>query len=164
MSSGAQRKAPEPDSAAAAAAAASAREKQRARRRRRAAMNDHIAATYEFMDLDPDRGADADLADQAVTSAVASGQGAGALGFAGTVHRDAAEAAGLATLAGDEFGGGPSVPMVPGTWEHDQMGWVRMTGAKRPRTGTFPVRQPTSTCKLIEPPASHGGPYVHPDR
>ena len=40
------------------------------------------------------------------------------MGFAGTARGDAAvEAAGLATLAGDGFGGGPSVPMVPGTWE-----------------------------------------------
>jgi PPE-repeat protein len=42
------------------------------------------------------------------------------LGFAGTARKDAAEAAGLATLAGDEFGGGPSVPMLPRTWEADQ--------------------------------------------
>ncbi|MGO8769389.1 MAG: hypothetical protein ACLQLD_11840, partial [Mycobacterium sp.] len=27
------------------------------------------------------------------------------------------EAAGLTTLAGDEFGGGPKMPMVPGTWD-----------------------------------------------
>ena len=33
------------------------------------------------------------------------------------------------------------------------MGWVRMTGAKGPMSGTFSDRQPTSTCKLIEPPA-----------
>jgi hypothetical protein len=25
----------------------------------------------------------------------------------------------LTTLAGDEFGGGPRVPMVPGTWDPD---------------------------------------------
>ena len=35
--------------------------------------------------------------------------------------RTPSEAAGLATLAGDEFGGGPSVPMVPGTWEPDKL-------------------------------------------
>jgi PPE-repeat protein len=51
-------------------------------------------------------------------SALASGQGARTMGFAGTARGEAAvEATGLATLAGDEFGGGPSVPMVPGTWE-----------------------------------------------
>ena len=29
-------------------------------------------------------------------------------------------AAGLTTLAGGEFGGGPTIPMVPGTWEADE--------------------------------------------
>ncbi len=122
MGAGAQRKAPEPDSAATAAvAAASAREQRRARRRRRAAMNEHHRGyRYEFVDADgamePDR-----LVVEPERSAVtaASGQGAGTLGFAGTVGNDAAEAAGLATLAGDEFGGGPSLPMLPGSWEPD---------------------------------------------
>jgi PPE-repeat protein len=27
-----------------------------------------------------------------------------------------AQAAGLTTLAGGDFGGGPTMPMVPGTW------------------------------------------------
>ena len=49
----------------------------------------------------------------------ASQQGAGTLGFAGTASKDTAEAAGLATLAGDEFGSGPSLPMLPGSWEPD---------------------------------------------
>jgi PPE-repeat protein len=124
MSSSAQRKASEPDAAAAAAAAAaSAREKQRARRRRRGAMKDRYRG-YEFMDLDSDNGAEPDPfadAEKLVASAVASGAGAGPLGFAGTAHKEAdIPAAGLATLAGDGFGGGPSVPMVPGTWEADQ--------------------------------------------
>jgi PPE-repeat protein len=49
---------------------------------------------------------------------LASSHGAGPFGFAGTVRNKAVEqAAGLATLAGDEFGGGPTVPMVPGSWE-----------------------------------------------
>jgi PPE-repeat protein len=120
MSTSAQRKAPEPDIAAAAAAAgASAREKERARRRRRAAMKDHHRGYRdEFLDLDSDSGSDPFVdPGKLVTSAIASDQGAGALGFAGTARKGAAEAAGLATLAGDEFGGGPSVPMVPGTWE-----------------------------------------------
>jgi PPE-repeat protein len=119
MTAGAQRKASEPDIAVAAAAAgASAREKQRARRRRRAAMNDrHRGYRVEFLHLEADSGADPE---DLVTSAVASGRGAGTLGFAGTAGRSAAEPAGLATLASDEFGGGPSVPMVPGTWEPEQ--------------------------------------------
>ena len=43
----------------------------------------------------------------------------GRLGFAGTVSKGSEQAAGLATLHGDEFGGGPTVPMVPGTWGGD---------------------------------------------
>jgi hypothetical protein len=31
----------------------------------------------------------------------------------------ASPAAGLTKLAGDEFGGGLRVPMVPGTWDQD---------------------------------------------
>jgi PPE-repeat protein len=123
LSSSARRKAPEPDSAAAAAAAAaSAQEKRRARRRRPAAMKDHYRG-YEFMDLESDTGSGPDpFADpKLVASAVASGQSAGTLGFAGTARRGAdIAAAGLTTLTGDEFGGGPSVPMVPGTWEPDR--------------------------------------------
>jgi PPE-repeat protein len=121
MSTGAQRKAPEPDSAAAAAAAAaSARESRRARRRRQAAMNDHQRGyRYEFLDQDtangtePDPFGDPELA----TSTVTSDQGAATLGFAGTARKDPAEAAGLTTLAGDGFGTGPTVPMMPGTWD-----------------------------------------------
>jgi PPE-repeat protein len=124
MGTSAQRKAPEPDIAAAgAAAAASAQEKRTARGRRRAAMNDHHRGyRYEFLDSDsasvPDPFVDPG---KFATSAVASGQGAGPLGFAGTAAKEAdIAAAGLATLAGDGFGSGPSVPMVPGTWEPEQ--------------------------------------------
>jgi PPE-repeat protein len=52
--------------------------------------------------------------DTAATAA--SDVGAGPLGFAGTARTRAAPAAGLATLAGGQFGGGPSVPMMPQTW------------------------------------------------
>ncbi|MGA8331782.1 MAG: hypothetical protein WB777_21165, partial [Mycobacterium sp.] len=38
---------------------------------------------------------------------------------AGTVRKSAAQAAGLATLENDDFGGGPTMPMVPGTWNID---------------------------------------------
>ncbi|MDT5354544.1 MAG: hypothetical protein QOJ56_3076 [Mycobacterium sp.] len=47
---------------------------------------------------------------------VASDRGAGSLGFAGTVAKGSEQAAGLATLPGDDFGGGPSMPMLPHTW------------------------------------------------
>jgi PPE-repeat protein len=51
------------------------------------------------------------------TATAASGYGAGVLGFAGTVRKEAArEAGGLHTLAGDEFDGGPRMPMVPRSW------------------------------------------------
>jgi hypothetical protein len=39
------------------------------------------------------------------------------LGFAGTVSKGSAQAAGLATLSDDEFGGGPTMPMLPKTWD-----------------------------------------------
>jgi PPE-repeat protein len=40
------------------------------------------------------------------------------MGFAGTARNEARiPAAGLTTLTGDEFGDGPVIPMVPGTWE-----------------------------------------------
>jgi PPE-repeat protein len=48
---------------------------------------------------------------------VASDRGAGPLGFAGTVSKGSGQAAGLATLPSDEFGGGPSMPMLPNTWD-----------------------------------------------
>jgi len=41
----------------------------------------------------------------------------GAAGFAGTFGRTGVvHAAGMAALAGDEFGGGPTVPMLPDSW------------------------------------------------
>jgi PPE-repeat protein len=107
--SSARRKAPEPDSVAAATAAA-ARQEARARRRRRTILRDH---GDEFADMNIDVEPDWD-------GPLASDQGAGPLGFAGTVRKEAVEqAAGLTTLAGDEFGGGPTVPMMPGSWEPD---------------------------------------------
>jgi PPE-repeat protein len=66
------------------------------------------------IDVDPDWGGPPS---EPVASTVASDQGAGNLGFAGTVSKGSAQAAGLATLSDDEFGGGPSMPMLPGTWD-----------------------------------------------
>jgi PPE-repeat protein len=119
MSTGAQRKAPEPESAAAAAAAsAAAREANRARRRRGAAMRGHQPGyRYEFLDDDAAAGP---LIDEQIHPVAPSEQGAGPLGFAGTVRKEAVAAAGLATQDGDEFGSGPSEPMVPGTWQPDE--------------------------------------------
>jgi PPE-repeat protein len=96
---------------AAAAVGAVSREKARARRRRRAELRDY---GDEFADMDSDLGPSAEPEEALV---LASDSGTGSLGFVGTVHKDtAAEAAGLATLSGNGFGGGPSMPMVPGTW------------------------------------------------
>lgn len=112
-SSSAKRKAPEGDTAAAAAATA-AREAARARRRQRARQRGH---SDEFMDMNIDVDPDWD----ASPPAVASDRGAGNLGFAGTARKEAvAGAAGLTTLAGDEFSGGPRMPMLPGSWDPDK--------------------------------------------
>ncbi|BBU23087.1 PPE family protein [Mycobacterium xenopi] len=120
-SSSAKRKAPEPDSAAARAAAA-AGQQARARRRRRATergVSDEFMAMH--VDVDPDWES---TDEQPAASTAASDSGAGALGFTGTVRekRNATEAAGLTTLAGDMFGEGPRTPMLPGTWDQDQGG------------------------------------------
>ncbi len=96
--------------AAAAAVGVSARERTRARRRRQAALRDYAD---EFMD------ADTGIAPGASDGGrpAASGRGAGPLGFTGTVDRAGlAGAAGLATLTGDGFGGGPDAPMLPESW------------------------------------------------
>ncbi|BBZ14075.1 PPE family protein [Mycobacterium branderi] len=110
---GARRKAPEPDAAAAAATAA--REHKRARRRRRAGLRGH---GDEFMEMNVE--VEPDWAGPG-TSTVASDQGAGPVGFAGAIRtKTAAAAAGLTTLAGDGFGSGPALPMLPGSWAPDQ--------------------------------------------
>ena len=82
-----------------------------------AAMHDH---GVEFLDMDSDIGVPPDYGtadEEQLVAALASGNGAGTLGFAGTAHKDTAlPAAGLTALSGDEFGS-PRMPMVPGTWE-----------------------------------------------
>ena len=100
--------------AAAAAIAAAAKDQTRKRRRQRAKQRGY---GDEFMDMnvdvDPDWGAP-----------TASDRGAGPLGFSGTMAKSSDTAAGLATLHGDEFGAGPTMPMVPGTWGADPEGHV----------------------------------------
>jgi PPE-repeat protein len=95
--------------ALAAAIAAAAREQARKPRRRRAKQRGY---GDEFMDMnvdvDPDWGAP-----------TASDRGAGPLGFAGTVSKPAEQATGLATLSSDEYGAGPTMPMLPGTWDSE---------------------------------------------
>ncbi|QNI05275.1 PPE family protein [Mycobacterium kubicae] len=112
-SASAKKKAPQPDSAAAAVAAA-AREQARARRRRRATQR---GFGDEFMDMnvgvDPDWTAPKDP-----EPTLSSDHGAGEFGFAGTASKEStAQPSGLTTLAQDDFGGGPSMPMMPQTWD-----------------------------------------------
>jgi PPE-repeat protein len=113
-SSGEKKKAPQPDAAAAAAAAA--RDGARGRRRRqRQRQRGHAD---EYMDMNVE--VDPDWGPPPSSATMASDRGAGNLGFAGTARSEAgAAAAGLATLAGDEFGRGPAMPMMPGTWHPD---------------------------------------------
>ena len=102
---------------AAAAVGAVGRDKARTRRRRRAEIRDHADEFADMnVDVNPDWGAPADR--EPVAATVASDRGAGPLGFAGTVDKDAvAEATGFATLSSNGFGNGPRVPMLPGTWD-----------------------------------------------
>ena len=95
-----------PEAAAAAVVAAA---KGRTRRRRRAEIHDHAD---EFADMNIDVNPD-------WATPTASRQGAGPLGFAGTVAKDSERATGLATLSDDGFGNGPSMPMLPNTWTSD---------------------------------------------
>jgi PPE-repeat protein len=94
-------------------AAEAARRRARKRRRQQARQYDYADATMDY-DVDPDWGA------PPLTSTTASDSGAGPLGFAGTVTKVGDQATGLATLGGDEFGAGPSVPMLPHTWTSDE--------------------------------------------
>jgi PPE-repeat protein len=118
-SSSAKRKAPQPDSAAAVSAAA-AREQARARRRRRAKQRGHYD---EFMEMDVE--VDPDWDGQPVASTAASDRAAGTLGFAGTVSKGGARPTGLTALSGDDFGGGPRMPMLPNTWNPEAPGGER---------------------------------------
>jgi len=98
-----------PEIAAVAAAAAVPR-----RRRRRAGIRGH---GNEYMDMNVQVGPDWGAPQGGDTAA--SDQGAGPLGFAGTVSKGSGQAAGLATLTDDEFGGGPIMPMLPNTWDRE---------------------------------------------
>jgi PPE-repeat protein len=101
----------------AATATASTREMARASRRRRAKVQ-QLGRGYEYMDLDDDLSFEgAANQHQQAASSVASDRGAGMLGFSGTADKtDAEKAAGLTTLAGDTFGGSPTMPMMPNSW------------------------------------------------
>ncbi len=93
-------------------AAAVASAGSRRRRRQRAGMRGYGDEFMEMnINVDPDWG---------VPDSLSSDQGAGPLGFAGTVRKETVPAAaGLTTLAGDEFGSGPQMPMLPNTWDRE---------------------------------------------
>lgn len=102
----ARAKAPEPDMAAVAAATA-ARRKARKRRQQGEPQRGYAD---QFADLPDDFDAGPEMSDR----------GAGPLGFTGTVRKDGVRPAGLITLAGDPFGGGPTIPMIPTTWDTER--------------------------------------------
>jgi hypothetical protein len=66
------------------------------------------------MDMDADLDPNPPAEERHIT---ASTRGSGPMGFSGTAARDTTEAAGLTTLQGDSFGGGPVNPMMPSTWD-----------------------------------------------
>lgn len=95
----------------AAAAGVSARDKRRARRRRKDTMPEHQYAD-EFMDYPGAR----PVEDPLVTS---STHGAGPMGFGGTAAKGDSDAAGLLAVPTGSFGGPPTSPVLPGTWDAD---------------------------------------------
>jgi hypothetical protein len=101
---------------AAAAAGASALEKRRARRRRGASVQERGYADA-YLDYEPEAPEPQPRPEPRVSS---STRGAGPMGFTGavTAHQleDDVEAAGLAEMPGDSFGGGPVDPLLPGGW------------------------------------------------
>ena len=70
------------------------------------------------MDMNVDVDPDWDASTAQTSASEASNQGARRMGFTGTAQRKpVAEAAGLTTLDTDEFGSGPTLPMLPGSWD-----------------------------------------------
>jgi len=119
---GDKNKAAEPYAAAATAAAAE-RGQLRPRRRRRAGIRGYA---HEFMEMNIN--VDPAWTEPHSRWTATSDRGAGLLGFAGTARKRVSAAAGLATLDDDDFGGGAVLPMVPGTWNADQLGEVEAGG------------------------------------
>ncbi|VAZ98805.1 PPE family protein [Mycobacterium pseudokansasii] len=71
----------------------------------------------------PASGVSAVVSQAQLVSAVSAGsQGAGALGFAGTVEHGAVQPGGLTTVGDVEFGHDTQVPMLPATWHPDLVG------------------------------------------
>lgn len=122
-SSSVRKKAPESETAAAPSTTASTRKRARARRHR-AATAKQLGRGYEYMDLDDDLDFEPDGSPPDAswaTSSVASDHGARGFAFAGAARKySVTEAAGLMTLTGDRFGGGPNMPKLPGGWDRNE--------------------------------------------
>ena len=89
------------------AAAAAAPKKTPGGRRRRSTL-ERLGRGYEYIDLDDE------------PTVYPSTQGTGPLGFSGTATKVSAGAAtGLTTLAEDDFGSAPRMPMMPSTWGNE---------------------------------------------
>jgi PPE-repeat protein len=81
--------------------------KKPTRRRRRTTTRDHYDEFADMnVDVDPEWSPGTESSDR----------GAGPLGFSGTVSKSGEQASGLATLSGDGFADGPTMPMLPNTW------------------------------------------------
>jgi PPE-repeat protein len=100
----------------AAAAAVSARDKRRARSRGRATVLER-QHSVGFMDLDGDDGPGSRSVNDPLVAA--STRGAGPMGFGGITAKGNGDATGLITLPADAFGGVPTSPMLPSTWDSE---------------------------------------------
>ncbi|ORB83022.1 hypothetical protein B1987_03300 [Mycobacterium kansasii] len=81
-----------------------------------------LAATHVGA-VEPVAGVSAVVSQAQLVSAVSAGsQGAGVLGFAGTVEHGAVQPGGLTTVGDVEFGHDTQVPMLPATWHPDLVG------------------------------------------
>ncbi|QLL08428.1 PPE family protein [Mycobacterium vicinigordonae] len=81
------------------------------------AVSSRIDRGYRYEFLDPCAEGD-DTG--AATASYPATQAAGPMGFAGAAPRTVPHAQGLVELAGDGFGSGPIIPMIPGGWHSDQ--------------------------------------------
>ena len=104
----AQKPAAEPAAAAVPAAAPGAGQRQTRRRRRTAPRRIDRGYRYEFLDPDSEP-----VGQPNEDSLVPSGPPAEPAGVAGAGPR---RPAGLTRLSGNGFGGGPTAPMMPGSW------------------------------------------------
>jgi hypothetical protein len=101
-----------PAAASGAAASAAAR-----RKRRRKQQEDIKGRGFADAFMDYEDEPDQDQPPRTEPRVTASERGAGPMGFSGTIGTGTEQPAGLTTLAGDPFGGGPKTPMLPGSWD-----------------------------------------------